>query len=52
MTADDYFRSAGQKAKAHDPKGAIADLDKALEADPKHLKALINRGNLHKGVKP
>src|SRR5215472_3899210 len=47
MTSEDYYKSAGQKVKNRDFKGALSDLDKALESNPKLVKALINRGILY-----
>jgi hypothetical protein len=46
MTAEEYYKSAWVKISAQDIHGALTDLDRAIEADPRHLKALINRGNL------
>ena len=47
MTAEDYYKSASQRVKIQDLQGAITDLDRAIDADPRFLKALIDRGILH-----
>ena len=43
QTAEEYFSSALDKAKANDYYGAIADYTKAIELNPKDASAYNNR---------
>ena len=44
LSAEEYRKRGVEKAKAHDLKGAMSDLDKALEIEPRFVKALVDRG--------
>ena len=44
QTAEEYFDSGYDKAKAKDYYGAIADYTKAIELNPKYTEAYNNRG--------
>ena len=42
--AEKYFKLGEQKYNKKDYQGAIADLDKAIELNPKDVRAYYNRG--------
>lgn len=44
LRADDYIASAAQKQDKGDDRGAVADLDRAIQLDPNHAEAYNNRG--------
>jgi len=44
QTAEDYFNLGYAKSGLKDYKGAIQDLNKAIELNPKFADAYINRG--------
>jgi tetratricopeptide (TPR) repeat protein len=48
LTAEEYYYRAYEKAENKDYRGAIADLNKAIEIDPNYAKAYGLRGNLKK----
>ena len=43
--AEKYFKLGEQKYNKKDYQGAIADYDKAIELNPKDVRAYYNRGN-------
>ena len=45
-SADDFFNSAYHKFELKDLNGALKDYDKAIELNPKFIKAYIQRGEL------
>lgn len=45
LTADDWFLKAAEKYKKRDYQGAIADLDQAIQLNPKYGIAYNNRGS-------
>ena len=44
QTAKDYYRKAQTKASMQDFRGALRDLDKAIEQEPRYIKAFNYRG--------
>ena len=51
QTAKEYFESAINKEKSKDYKGALADYNKAIEINPKLVRAYNNRGNVKSDLK-
>jgi len=51
QTAEDYFNSGLTKSNKQDYKGAIQDYSKAIELDPKLVKAYVNRGLAKANIK-
>jgi tetratricopeptide (TPR) repeat protein len=47
--ADDYIASAGQKYGKRDYRGALADIDRAIQLNPNSATAYYNRGSLKVG---
>jgi tetratricopeptide (TPR) repeat protein len=44
LRADDYIASAAQKQDKGDDRGAVADLDRAIQLEPNNAEAYNNRG--------
>jgi tetratricopeptide (TPR) repeat protein len=44
--ADDYIALSAQKERKGDYQGSVADLDRAIQLDPKNAKTYITRGSL------
>ena len=44
QTAEEYINRGNAKCELGDYRGAIADYNKAIELNPKYVKAYYNRG--------